>query len=654
MFGAGARRRAPVLALALVLPLAATRAFGQPPLETKQPFVAGLIELLGAVSGTYGDEGPRLSASVDRMAAGLQQWDAAVRGYAATMQSRTTGAAAPVAAGLHVAVGAVMLERGWLPAAADQFTAARTLDPRRPDVPMLLGLADELANSPQRAATAFRTAWTLDPTDPVLAYRYLRHAASSETAERARARDDLLAFLAHQGPDGAARAAPFVAVRLLDEPQTREPVFPPAAYAEAFEALAGRRYEDAVAAFRAAVRVDPLVADPAIAELAIAQAVAALRDGRTSEAIERLDAVARRDDSAEVHRMLGVAYWFAGQNAQSIESLAAAVRRNPMDERARMTMADVLVEDRQLARAEQLLLETVELMPRSGQAQFRLGKLYQLGRRDREARVAFERAAGCHPVAGAFQLYATIARLYAAAPDLDAAVAWEERRVELDLNDPAAHEALGDAYRKRNRDEDALAEFVVAAALDRSDEDAYVSIGQILVAAGRYADGSVVLRRAVALAPGRFEPRFLLGTALVRAGDEDEGRAQLEIARGLQTEELESRRQTYALTGLKIEAARQTEQGRPEDAAAGWQQVVEREPTAANYVSLGRSLAEAGRHEAAVQAFAHAAGLASDPEVHRLLAGEYAALGRTGDSARERAEYQRLSEEQLRRLGTVQ
>ena len=40
-----------------------------------RPFLEGLSEFTAAIAGTYGDEGPRVGPALDRMAAGLAQWD---------------------------------------------------------------------------------------------------------------------------------------------------------------------------------------------------------------------------------------------------------------------------------------------------------------------------------------------------------------------------------------------------------------------------------------------------------------------------------------------------------------------------------------------------------------------------------------------------
>ena len=51
--------------------------------DVKNQFVAAVRQFTEAVAGTFGDEGPKLSASLDAMRRTLAQWDAAIRAYEA-------------------------------------------------------------------------------------------------------------------------------------------------------------------------------------------------------------------------------------------------------------------------------------------------------------------------------------------------------------------------------------------------------------------------------------------------------------------------------------------------------------------------------------------------------------------------------------------
>ena len=196
------------------------------------------------------------------------------------------------------------------------------------------------------------------------------------------------------------------------------------------------------------------------------------------------------------------------------------------------------------------------------------------------------------------------------------------RRVALEPNAVEAHDDLGDVYRKQNRDDQAMVEFLVATLLDPLDAGAYAAIGQIHLAAERYRDATEPLGKAVTLKPEQAEAHHALATALIRLGIEQDGKRQLEIAQRLERERLEAVQRDYQVNLLRIEAALRADEGRFDEAARLWQQVADREPNAfSDHVSLGKALGKAGQHAAAIDAFQRALrsgrairiGLADDP-----------------------------------------
>lgn len=644
------------LVLAISLGFLPRPAFAQPALETKQQFVTALIRLMEAIPGTYGDEGPSVAASIDAMETGLRRWDATLRNYEDAMSAQLESAPPSVASGMRVTLGAVLLERGRIEDALRQFAAAGTLDPKRPDAHLFRGLAYELGGSNRDASIAFRTAWTLDRGDPAHAYRFLQHVPRDvETGEVALAVETLVAFQrrreAEQSP---RRAEPFLSLTLLEDDGVQAPLFSNALYSDGFARLARGEYEAAIAQFRQAAIADPLNTNTAAASDPLKHGIEALRQGKVQRAVELLKAAtAQSPESSEVHRLLSSAYWFDQQYAESAEQLDVAIRLRPSDERSRLQLADVLVESGQHQKAEEVLTATIDAIPASGQAHWRLGQLYRLLNRDGDARREFERAARFPILAGAGRVHAAIARMYLAEADLDAAVQSGRRRVAVEPNSIEGHKDLGEVYRKQNREDEALVEFLVATLLDPLDADAYAAIGQVHLGAGRYSEALEVLRRTLALKPEHAEAQYALATTMIRLGMTQEGKEQLEVAQRLQERQLEAVRQGYQVNLIRIEAALRTAEGGFEDAARLWRQVAEREPGVfATYVSLGKALGRAGRHEASIEAFEQALEVTPELDVYGYIANEYRLLGREDESAKARATYEELKEQRLRRRGT--
>ncbi len=644
------------LALCFVASLLAAPAAGQS-VQTKQAFVSGVIELLENVPGMFGDEGNRLRASLDAMAAGLDAWDAAVRSYSTSMLGQLQGAPPPLEAAMHAALGAVRLERGRIDDALHDFDAASQLAPDRGDIHLFRALAYRAAGRMPAAADAERNAWAVDSDDPVKAYLLLRDARAAATSiERERALRRLATAVDERGREQPpSRIAPFVRVSLIDDNPGGEPVFPPVRYAGAFAALAEGKYENALVQLRLAIFTDPLIVDSAIGSDPFRQGAAALRDGDVRAAIRALvAAVQAAPGSSEAHRILATAYWFDEQHSKAAAHLREAIRLNAADERARIALADVLADTRDFDLVERTLGETLAAMPASGAAHWRLGRLYQVRHRDVDARREFERALASGPLNGAERLLAAIARWHTRELNGDAAVEACRHWIELAPNDPAAHNELGTALRTINRDEEGLAEFLIAAVIDPLDAAAHVNIGQIHLAAGRYREAASALQHAIDAQPNHAAAAYGLAAALLRAGNEAEGMRQMEVARRLQADVITESRRVYEVNLLKIEAALRSQEAQPVEAAGLWQRIVDLEPgVASNSASLGEALARAGRHEQAAAAFTRAIAIANAPELHRRLAEELAQSGRADESAREQAAYEQMRRERLRRLGAT-
>jgi tetratricopeptide (TPR) repeat protein len=136
-----ARQYARVVALSLALVPGSTPAFAQ-----KAAFVDAFVAFHSALFGTYGDEGPEVTAALDRMASTLEAWDqtrdpAAARQFdAAIAATRSAIAAQPSRSDLHVRLGRLYEEVGRRSEATAAFEMARRISPSDPVAAYLLGL----------------------------------------------------------------------------------------------------------------------------------------------------------------------------------------------------------------------------------------------------------------------------------------------------------------------------------------------------------------------------------------------------------------------------------------------------------------------------------------------------------------------------------
>ena len=372
---------------------------------------------------------------------------------------------------------------------------------------------------------------------------------------------------------------------------------------KASRASRAAKYTEAIAEFRKAAAIDPLVTDPAARSASMTQAVAALRQGRLEQARSLLEGAEALRDSSEAHRVLGLIYWANAQDDKSIGELQTAIRRNPSDERSRLALARVLSSAGRDSDAERTLLDTIQAFPESALARWWLGLEHERVNRFADARREFELAAPS-AVAGRGRFFAKIGQLASSAADFPGAVEAFARSVGLDLNDAESHKQLAGAFLQQDRAEEALVELIAALLIDPLDAGAHFGIGQIHLNAGRYDEAVTALRRAVGLSENHAEARYALATALMRSGNTQEAAREFDRVQQAQRQALADRRRTMLLDVLKEEAALRTAEG--------------------NY-------------GAAIALYEKAIALGADPAVHRELAALYMKVGRVDDAARAKA-----------------
>jgi tetratricopeptide (TPR) repeat protein len=530
--------------------------------QAKDAFVEAVADFSQATAGNVGDEGPTLKAALDAMAAGLAQWDGAVSRVEAGFTAAITGAPPREAAQMRATIGVTYLERGRLAEALTHLDAAASSPEMPASVHLLRGLGHARRGRHAAAAEAFGRARRAAPTSATAAYLFLRATPDAKpSAERTAALRTLSSAVAAVA-SGVSR--PDVAVPVFDaigDGSVDTPLFPLSAYASGVELFRQARYAEALASWRAAVAADPLATNAALATSEARAASAALAAGDTRSAVDGFLSVPGRATSSEVQRLLGLAYSTLGDHGKSLEHLRAASRLNPKDERARLSIVDVLVASGDRAAARAALIDTLKAFPRSGQAQWRLGRLSRDLGDEAAALQAYEAAARLTPLAGASALHAAIGALRHNAFDLEAAAAAYERRVDLTPHASAAHLDLGAVYRAQDRLEDAWVEFAAAAMVEPTNARALAALGQVQADMSDDDEAVVMLQAAVRLDPEQVEARYALSRALLRAGRPDDARRELEAYERLQKAAMEAQRRQFEANSRAIEKA--LREGRP-------------------------------------------------------------------------------------------
>jgi Flp pilus assembly protein TadD len=529
------KRSTAVFAVALST-LVPTRAVAQ-----KDPFIDAFIGFHSMLSGTYGDEGPQVTAFLDQMAASLAEWESATSKAEAELSSRTTKAPSDLAL--------LYVDSGRLDAALSAIEAAIQVEPTRAAFHTLRGLILDATGRHDEAIAALTTAWRLNPADPITAYLLAdRRTADVDSDDLQPQLETLLKSYERAAgvPAGGRGRAPFMRLALIEDRAADTPIFSPASYADGFTLIAQGRYQEAIARFREAVSRDPLVADPVARSDGMARGTASLRQGQYTAAIEQLEAVvAASPSSSEAHRILGAAYGANRNHMQSVLHLDTAIRLAPRDERARVALGRELADAGKPQEAEQVLRDAIAVLPSSGQARWALADLYMMVGRGMDAIRELSAASELIVVAGKGQLYWRLAEMSHSLQEYERVVDALSRRARLMPNEAGAHKDLGLAYNRLGRQDHAFVELIMASFLGLEDGETLAVIGQIHLTGGRYTMAEEVLRRAVALRPDSAEARYALGSALLRLGKVDEGKAQLAEFQRLQAAALENQRRTF-------------------------------------------------------------------------------------------------------------
>jgi tetratricopeptide (TPR) repeat protein len=644
------RRALRHLVLVLVLAAVSATAAGQPA-DPKPEFLDALGRFSLAVQGSYGDEGARIGAALDSLDRARQAWDQVVARYETAMKTEVAGAAPSLAARMHLALGAVYLDRGRLADAQRELAAATMLDPSRADALVFQAIVHQRLNEREAAIAALRKAYALDASNPTLTYTLGRALVRAATPNDA---TPLFQRFRDAPVPATATPAAFLTSELIAEVPGLEPFFPPVMYADGFAKLQSGDFAGAIVAFRAAAARDS-IASTGIDSGAIAQAAAAFRNGDLAEAAQRLGtAIELAPDRAEPHRLLGLVQLGARHYDEAIDAMRAAVRIDPRDERPRIDLADALVASGRLEEAARELTETLTVFQASGRARYLLGLVYQRQGRYPQAREQLARAASMKPLLGLNSIFQTIGALARSQQEYEAAIEAFSSRVDLVPNDPHAHLELGDLFVRQGRHDEALAEFTASLMLDRRRPEVYTSIAQVHLREGRFEKASEAARQALALDGMNKEAHYVLATSLLRLGLEPEGRRELEVYQRLQSEATAARTRQLEVEGLRRDAAVSATRKDYERAAALLRQALDRDPkSAATHRDLGLTLLNAGRAAEAVDELKAAlSSVADDADLHAYLAQAYDALGRRDDGARERATADRMMREQLRRAGT--
>jgi tetratricopeptide (TPR) repeat protein len=617
--------------------------------DRKQEFVVLLRQLVVALTGTFGDEGERARTLIGSLDAALTRWDQAIEAQAADATRRSADVET------HIALGTVYLERHRAAESLREFEAAGRIAPDRPDIPGYMALAHGLAGDLAASLPSLVRTVEREPRSPMALYELARaQQRTGHVADSAETLRSYAAAASARSNDSSANGAAlqFQRVALLREAAGVSPILPLALYRPGFDLLTRGAYREAIERFREAASRDPLVVDPATRMKQAEEGIALLRQGRIADALERLRSAAATGQTpgdgrgrSEVLRALAIAYRLDDQYDRSLETFRSAIQARPDDERSWTGLADALTALGRLEEAETALKQAIQAVPASGQSHYKLGRLYQAVPRYPESARELEQAVDANPLIGQDALFDMIGSIRVIELNLEAAAAAFARRVDVNPNNPDAHQKLGDVYLRQGRRDEALAEFLTVLLLAPKRAQAYAGIAQLQVRFAAHAEAADAARQALEIDPTHKEARYALATSLLRLGRTEEGQKELQAFQRLQEEAAAATRRRYELDAIRRDSAVSLAKGDYASAVQLFSRAVTYEPDSArSNVDLGLALAKAGRQQEAIAPLEKALQLGAEPDVYLRLADVFTALGRQEDAQRYTTAYNAITE----------
>jgi tetratricopeptide (TPR) repeat protein len=327
-----------------------------------------------------------------------------------------------------------------------------------------------------------------------------------------------------------------------------------------------------------------------------------LRAGRPAEAVEILTPLADGGASAVALRLRGTAYQTLGDPRSAAADFERACEIDPRDLESRVRLGQVRLSLGRPAEAEKDFERAVAIAPESGGPHFLLGVARFRQENYAGARSAVERALRLPPrnVKVPLLLVRVLDEL-GAFTDAEAVVdSWSDEPREL--------EALAYGLLEQKDDNRAARVFERLAAKGDAEASILVNLGYCYMNVGAFEKARRPLQLALDKDPSRGFASYLLGSALVKLGDEEGARASLERAlQDVSDVSISSPRAGDNVRALAhTELARLlTSEGRTEEAIGHCRKAIETSPYRAEaHYLLGQLLLQSGEPEAGRQAFA--------------------------------------------------
>ncbi|MDT7542159.1 MAG: hypothetical protein QOE33_2063 [Acidobacteriota bacterium] len=305
---------------------------------------------------------------------------------------------------------------------------------------------------------------------------------------------------------------------------------------------AERHYAEAVATLESAARLSP-----ESGEVLLDLSIAYFDAGQYRKSLEASDkAVALNPQSVGARHMLGKSQFMLGEFSQAVTQLEVALRLAPKDYDIAYTLGLAHLKQKELAPAREIYTGMLAQLGDRPQLHIIFGRAYRETGFLPEAVEEFKRAVALDPHFPRAHYYLGLTYLLKdGAARLDDAA--EEFKVELASNPEEffANYYLGIIYVIQRKWEPSIALLEKASRREPDNPDPYFHLGQAYESLDQHEKAIAALRKSIALNPELSHndyqvatAHYRLGQSLLKAGRQDEGERELQLAADLKSKSL--------------------------------------------------------------------------------------------------------------------
>jgi tetratricopeptide (TPR) repeat protein len=269
----------------------------------------------------------------------------------------------------------------------------------------------------------------------------------------------------------------------------------------------------------------------------------ALLHDHIDEALSILQSLPAADShSPGLQRELGRVYYRAGQLEEAKAAFGSAIQDDSNDREAIQMEGLVLYRMGQQNAAIPYLERVRQWEPGSNaDANYVLALCYLNAHRLDEARTAFARQFGMPADSAGSYLLLALSRSLPMAHFILGELALQEDNIpraiqefdaerQINPNYAPAYDRLEECYLRTDKLEEAQQALIRAIALDRSDTDAFIKMGKVLLSKHDVQTAIMYLKIAEKMVPNDFTPHVLLARAYHLPGQEGDARREADLA----------------------------------------------------------------------------------------------------------------------------